>query len=343
MRPGEEARIKLDAYPHIGFCARVTAISPGTGSSLLAAAGGERHGQLGEGHPARALCAWTSASRRTSTLAAGLSATADRRHRPPPPPVRRRSDPVTRTQRMIAGAAAAALLAGLHRGPELPPARRAVRRQLCHARRRRQARARPRGDRREGGERLVDAVPLAGDGPGGARGRRRQSDARGGPGQAGSRARGGEGGERPADGRRQRRRREREAEPRRLLRRRLLQDHPRLSELPDQPGVQPLFDRRDGILQPRPVRRRAAARRVAQGQRRGAGARAGRGLPDADRSGGRSGLHHRRRQPADGRAERHVAKDQVRSGHGQAGARRRRRLATPTWPGSKASWRRTSR
>jgi membrane fusion protein (multidrug efflux system) len=34
MRPGEPARIKLDAYPHMSFCAHVSAISPGTGSAF---------------------------------------------------------------------------------------------------------------------------------------------------------------------------------------------------------------------------------------------------------------------------------------------------------------------
>ncbi|HLK26145.1 MAG TPA: HlyD family secretion protein [Caulobacteraceae bacterium] len=34
MRAGQRASIKLDAYPHIRFCARVSSISPGTGSSF---------------------------------------------------------------------------------------------------------------------------------------------------------------------------------------------------------------------------------------------------------------------------------------------------------------------
>jgi membrane fusion protein (multidrug efflux system) len=34
MRPGQAATIKLDAYPHLKFCAHITSISPGTGSSF---------------------------------------------------------------------------------------------------------------------------------------------------------------------------------------------------------------------------------------------------------------------------------------------------------------------
>ncbi|HXQ10705.1 MAG TPA: HlyD family secretion protein [Caulobacteraceae bacterium] len=34
MRAGEPAQIKLDAYPHLRFCAHVSAISPGTGSAF---------------------------------------------------------------------------------------------------------------------------------------------------------------------------------------------------------------------------------------------------------------------------------------------------------------------
>jgi membrane fusion protein (multidrug efflux system) len=75
MRPGEQAQIKLDAYPHMRLCARVTAISPGTGAafSLLP--------------PENATGNWVKVTQRvpvrldfcappTVPLAAGLSATA---------------------------------------------------------------------------------------------------------------------------------------------------------------------------------------------------------------------------------------------------------------------------
>jgi len=77
MRPGQPAQIKLDAYPHMRFCAHVTAISRGTGSafSLLPAENATGNWvKVTQRVPVRLdFCQPPPAG---ITLAAGLSATA---------------------------------------------------------------------------------------------------------------------------------------------------------------------------------------------------------------------------------------------------------------------------
>ena len=52
IKPGQKATISLDMYPGVTLDGEVESISAGLRRDLLRAPAGERHRQLGQGHPA---------------------------------------------------------------------------------------------------------------------------------------------------------------------------------------------------------------------------------------------------------------------------------------------------